>query len=187
MRVIAGTARSIMLVTPEGKGTRPTTDRIKETLFNVIQSDIAGARVLDLFAGSGALGIEALSRGAEKAVFVDKSGEAVSCISKNLKKTKFDGTDKSLVLQCEFDRAIMRLSDRKESFDLIFIDPPYGLGLEYQSLVKLFDAGLIEDDALVVVEEAKEHDPEALLSLPLELIKTKEYKTNRHYFLRVRL
>ena len=187
MRVITGSARGMTLKTLDGISTRPTTDRIKETLFNVIQSDIAGSRVLDLFAGSGALGIEALSRGAEKAVFVDKSSEAVSCISRNLRKTRFDGADRSLVLQCEFDRAVMRLSDRKESFDLIFIDPPYGLGLEYQSLMKLFDAGLIEDDALVVVEEAKEHDPEALLSLPLELIKTKEYKTNRHYFLRVRL
>ena len=185
MRVVAGSARSVMLITPEGKGTRPTTDRIKETLFNVIQADVADACVLDLFAGSGGLGIEALSRGAEKAVFVDRSGEAIKCIDANLKKTKL--IDKAKVLQCEFGTAIVRLAASGEKFSLVFLDPPYGMGLELSALKALFEAGLLEEDALVVVEEAKGHDPSEILKLPVELIKTKEYKTNRHYFFRVNL
>ena len=90
MRVIAGKARRLPLVSPEGRGTRPTTDRIKETLFNILQDDIPGCRFLDLFSGSGAIGIEAISRGAKEAVFVEFGKEALSCIRANLKKTKLE-------------------------------------------------------------------------------------------------
>ena len=99
MRVIAGTARSLVLKTPEGMNTRPTTDRIKETLFNVLQTDVPGAVFVDLFAGSGGIGIEALSRGAEKAYFVDTDKTAIGCIEYNLKHTKM--FDKSMVLKSD--------------------------------------------------------------------------------------
>ena len=183
MRVVAGSARSVNLIAPNGKGTRPTTDRIKETLFNVIQADTPDARVLDLFAGSGALGIEALSRGAESAVFVDNSREALECISTNLKKTRLE--DKSEVIAGDYMTALKRLSAKNMVFDLVFIDPPYGQGLEQSSVSELMALGLAGENALIVVEESIEHKPDGLISLGLRLEKCKDYKSNRHYFFRV--
>ena len=182
MRVVAGTARSILLEAPEGKDTRPTTDRIKETLFNVIQGYTAEARVLDLFAGSGALGIEALSRGAESACFVDNAREPIRCITGNVKRAGL--SDRSEILQCDFMSAIVRLKAKGRQFDLVFIDPPYGKGLETDSIAALISSGLLDDGCLVVVEESINHNPEDLFSLGLETVKVKKYKTNQHYFLR---
>ena len=184
MRVIAGTARSILLETPDGRDTRPTTDRIKETLFNIIQGYTADARVLDLFAGSGALGIEALSRGAEYACFVDMGREPVRCITGNVKRAGF--TEKSEIFQCDYSLAVSRLRAKGKSFDLVFIDPPYGKGLETASVRALLSAGILDDGCMVIVEESSSYDDAELLSLGLELVKVKEYKTNRHYFLKYR-
>ena len=111
MRVIAGTARRLPLVTPKGMETRPTTDRIKETLFNILQNDLPGCHFLDLFAGSGAIGIEALSRGAAKAVFVDNSKEALSCIRQNLEKTHL--ADRAIVIGQDCAGAIHALDAKK--------------------------------------------------------------------------
>ena len=122
MRVIAGSARSLPLKTLEGMDTRPTTDRIKETLFNMIQSEIPGCRFLDLYAGSGAIAIEALSRGAAYAVFAEKNPKACSCIRDNLSFTKLAEHGKLLnmdVLQA------LRSLEGEEAFDCIFMDPPY--------------------------------------------------------------
>ena len=117
MRVISGTARGRKLVSPDGYDTRPTTDNVKESLFNIIQFDIEGRRILDLFAGSGQLGIECLSRGAESAVFIDESREAVKIIKENLKKCGFSAdvfmTDAESYLR------------KGEKFDIVFVDPPY--------------------------------------------------------------
>ena len=135
MRVIAGTARRLQLVTPRGMETRPTTDRIKETLFNILQNDLCGCRFLDLFAGSGGIGIEALSRGGAEAVFVDNSKEALSCIRENLSKTHL--SDRAIVLGQDCVSAIHALDAKKKQFDIIFMDPPYQLGAEKEALAEL--------------------------------------------------
>ena len=120
MRVISGSARSLRLKTIEGNGTRPTTDRIKETLFNMINDRMYDCRFLDLFSGSGAIGIEALSRGAREAVFVENNKKAVSCIKENLKFTKL--IDRAQIIERNAESAVAGLSGR---FDVIFMDPPY--------------------------------------------------------------
>ena len=123
MRVIAGKARRIPLKTMDGLNTRPTTDRIKETLFNIIQDDIYGCRFLDLFSGSGGIGIEALSRGAKEAFFVERHKTAAACIRENLEKTHLE---KQAVLLCaDVFEALRRLSAKEAAMDIIFMDPPY--------------------------------------------------------------
>ena len=121
MRVIAGSARRLQLKTVEGIGTRPTTDRIKETLFNMLQNDIEDCSFLDLFSGSGAIGIEALSRGAEYAVFVENNKNAVKCIKDNLMFTKL--SDKARVIENSVLSAINILNGNRV-FDVVFMDPP---------------------------------------------------------------
>lgn len=123
MRVITGTARGIRLETLEGESVRPTTEKTKEAIFSSIQFDIEGRKVLDLFAGSGQLGIEALSRGAEKAIFTDASQQSIDVIKKNVKKTGFE---KQSVI-CKTDYASF-LKGTKEIFDIAFLDPPYAAG-----------------------------------------------------------
>lgn len=149
MRVISGTARGMRLTTLEGLDVRPTTDKVKESLFNIIQFDIEGRRVLDLFAGSGQLGIEALSRGAEHATFVDRSPKAVSVVRKNLDHTKLASL--ATVRQEEAKTFLLKCRD---TFDLAFLDPPYGN--------KLIDAVLPElvrhmsDYGLILCETSRE-------------------------------
>ena len=122
MRIIAGTARSLPLKTVEGLDTRPTTDRIKETLFNVMQNDVPGAYFLDLFAGSGQIGLEAVSRGARYAVFVENNKKAAACIEDNIRFTKFEKETK--LIQSDVITAL-RSMEGKYQFDIIFMDPPY--------------------------------------------------------------
>ena len=122
MRVIAGSARRLLLKTIEGMDTRPTTDRIKETLFNMLNTQIPGCTFLDLFSGSGAIGIEALSRGAKQAFFVESNPEAVSCIRENLSRTHLE--EGALVLSCDVIPGLKKLEGRNPRFDIIFMDPP---------------------------------------------------------------
>lgn len=129
MRVITGTARGRRLITLEGNDTRPTTDRVKEALFSIIQFEIEGRAVLDLFAGSGQLGIEALSRGAKSAVFVDGSKKAAEVVKKNLESTAFS---RSASVVC--GDAFAFLKSRGEKFDIAFLDPPYSTGLLQKAL-----------------------------------------------------
>lgn len=129
MRVITGTARGKRLTTLEGDQVRPTSDRVKEGLFNIIQFDIEGRRVLDLFAGSGQLAVEALSRGAAQAVLVDKSRKALQVAEENLKSTGL--TSRAQAVQME---ALAYLSTARERFDIVFLDPPYRLGLLQEAL-----------------------------------------------------
>lgn len=180
MRVIAGKARRIQLKTIEGLDTRPTTDRIKETLFNMIAHGLCDTSFLDLFAGSGAIGIEAISRGAKEAVFVEKNSKAVMCIKENLKNTKF--TDQAEVLQTDVISALSRLEGRKK-FDYIFMDPPYNHLLEKQVLTHLAQSDLLNEDALIIVEASLETDFSYVEELGYSVIKRKEYKTNAHLFL----
>ncbi len=182
MRVIAGTARSLPLKTVPGLSTRPTTDRIKETLFNILQPMLSGCRFLDLYAGSGAIGIEALSRGAAAAVFIEKNAAAVRCIEENLAFTKLK--DQAEVLRTDTVLGISSLESRKsEPFDIIFMDPPYETGEELRTLRKLADSPLLRESSLIVIEESIRFDPASFSELPFAVIRDKRYKTNRHLFL----
>ena len=180
MRVIAGKARSLKLMTPPGMDTRPTTDRTKETLFNILQPEIGGARFLDLFSGSGAIGIEALSRGAAFAVFVEKDRAAAECIRKNLAFTKVG--DNGQILRKDVGAALKSL-EKGEPFDLIFMDPPYGRGLERQVLEYLAHSSLLAEEGTVVVEASLETTFDHVQDLGFQVIKIKKYKTNMHVWI----
>ncbi len=179
MRVIAGSARSLPLKTPEGMDTRPTTDRIKETLFNVLQPEIPGCVFIDLFSGSGGIGIEALSRGATKAYFVELAPKAISCIQQNLAFTKF--TDRGIVLKQDVLAALSGI--REERVDIIFMDPPYNQEHEKRVLSLLKNLPYVTDDTLIVVEADLHTSFDYLAELGFEIVKEKKYKTNKHLFL----
>ena len=178
MRVIAGTARSLPLKTPEGMDTRPTTDRIKETLFNMLQTKIAGSVFVDLFSGSGGIGIEALSRGAKKAYFVEYDKKALACIKDNLNFTKFN--DRAMVINADVCSAIDRIT---EEADIIFMDPPYESGLDGAALRMLKNAACVTEDTLIIVEAALNRDLSEFEECGFEISKEKKYKTNQHVFL----
>lgn len=181
MRVIAGKAKRLPLKTIEGLDTRPTTDRIKETLFNMLQEDIPGCRFLDLFSGSGGIGIEALSRGAREAVFVENNRKAGACIRENLQFTHLDAQGQLLIM--DVFQAINKLSLNPVPFDIIFMDPPYNKLLEKDVLTALINTSLIDDNTLLVVEASLETNFDYLTSLGYEVLKRKEYKTNAHMYL----
>lgn len=179
MRVIAGSARRITLKTLEGLDTRPTQDRIKETLFNILQYGLADCMFLDLFAGSGAIGIEALSRGAKAAVFVEQSVQAAAVIRDNLKATRLE--EAAVVMQCDAITALKRL-EGKYRFDYIFMDPPYRQDLELQVLEYLAHSALIDEQSTVIIEASLDTSFDDLASLGFVLDRDKKYKTNRHVF-----
>lgn len=181
MRIIAGSKRRLPLKTLQGKDTRPTSDRIKETLFNMLQTEIPGSYFLDLFAGSGQIGLEALSRGARYAVFVERSKKAADCIRDNIQFTKSD--QESLLLQKDVMSALRSL-EGKNQFDLIFMDPPYGESLEKGTLLYLKDSSLVKETTLIIVEAALTTDFSYLEEAGFTLIKEKKYKTNMHVFIK---
>ena len=181
MRIIAGTARSLPLKTIEGKDTRPTTDKTKETLFNVMQFDGPGAYFLDLFAGSGQIGLEALSRGAAYAVFVENSRKAASCIEDNIHFTKFDKVSRLMMTDAV---TAVRTLEGKYKFDIVFMDPPYNKELEKEVLITLSDSDILKDDTLIVVEASNDTDFDYLTELGYEIVKEKIYKTNKHVFIK---
>ena len=181
MRIIAGTARSLPLKTIEGKDTRPTTDKTKETLFNVMQFDVPGAYFLDLFAGSGQIGLEALSRGAAYAVFVENSRKAASCIEDYIHFTKFDKVSRLMMTDAV---TAVRTLEGKYKFDIVFMDPPYNKELEKEVLITLSDSDILKDDTLIVVEASNDTDFDYLTELGYEIVKEKIYKTNKHVFIK---
>ena len=180
MRVIAGTARSLPLKTPDGADTRPTTDRIKETLFNMLQPDIPGAVFVDLFSGSGGIGIEALSRGARRAYFVETAGKALECIRQNLSFTKLE--DRAIVIRQDACSALRCI--REETVDIVFMDPPYGYGHEQNVMAVLRDMQYVTEDTLIIVEASLKTDFTWLKNSGFVLVKEKTYKTNKHIFCR---
>lgn len=183
MRVIAGKARRLQLKTVEGLDTRPTTDRIKETLFNILQNDLGGIRFLDLFSGSGGIGIEALSRGASEAYFVENNRAAVACIRDNLKFTHLE--NQAVVLPYDILAALSRMEGQKP-FQIIFMDPPYGKELEREVLEYLADRhpSFVAEDTMLIVEAKLGTDFSYAEELGFEVTRVKEYKTNMHVFLR---
>ena len=148
MRIIAGEARGRRIEAPEGRNTRPTLDRIRENMFNILQTDIPGSHVLDLFAGSGALSFEAISRGAADAVLVDSDRKANAVQKHNTERLRYE--DRVKLLNCDWTRAVQHLTDEARLFDLVFLDPPYAM----TDLRNVFTAliPLISSDTLIVLE-----------------------------------
>ena len=168
MRVISGSARGKKLLSLEGSATRPTTDRVKESMFNIVMPYIRDAKVLDLFAGSGALGIEALSRGAAHCTFLENARDAAAVIRKNLEGTKLSDSSKPV----EGD-ALAFLDRTQESFSLIFLDPPYDGGFYEPVLEKIAKRGLLDRDGVLVLE--KRADTQIIVPDTMEVEKERKY------------
>ena len=147
MRVITGKARGVTLKTPEGMTTRPTTDRVKEAMFSIIQFDIPGAKILDLFGGTGQLGIEALSRGAKSAVFVDAGEPACKLIRENLRRTKMEMDAR--VIKSDY---LSYLTSCREKFDIIFLDPPYAEVFLENALNRITEIDILQSGGIIVAE-----------------------------------
>lgn len=178
MRVISGTAKSLQLKTLPGNGTRPTTDRIKETLFNILANELYDGMFLDLCSGSGAIGIEALSRGAKRAYFVEQEKAACLIIQENLIHTGLK--EKAVILQKNAVSALNILKKEKISFDFIFMDPPYESGLEKQLLFLLAQTDVLKKSGMVIVEANIHTSFDYLEDLGFFIKKIKKYKTSQH-------
>lgn len=151
MRIIAGKNRGTKLYTLEGDDiTRPTLDRVKESLFNIIVNHILDSNVLDLFAGSGSLGLEAISRGAKKTIFCDKSKKAIDIIQKNITKTKVE--DKVEIINKDYTDCILHLSSKNIKFDIIFLDPPYATNYIEKSIELIIEKDLLKDNGIIIIE-----------------------------------
>ena len=172
MRVISGTARGTKLKSIESLSTRPTLDRVKESLFNILQPYIQEANVLDLFAGSGALGIEALSRGAKKCTFCDKSYEAIQMLKQNLERTR--QKEKAIVLQQDYKTC---LKEQKGKWDIILLDPPYSLDIAVDAVKRIIELHLLSQEGLIVIETDEKEREE----LELKEIAELEVKDVRKY------
>ena len=168
MRVITGKARGIQLKTPDGLLTRPTADRVKEALFSIIRFDVPGARVLDLFGGTGQLGIEALSQGAEHAVFTDARQEACKLIEENLRRTKL--TAEARVVRCDYLEYLNRC---RETFDIIFLDPPYAEVFLETALKRITEIDILRSGGIIVAERPLGKE---LPFSPLGYSRSKDYK-----------
>ena len=168
MRVISGKARGVVLKTPEGLDTRPTADRVKEALFSIIQFDLPGKKVLDLFGGTGQLGIEALSRGAKSAVFVDAGEKACALIKENLRRCKMGNDGK--VIRSDY---LKYLENCIETFDIVLLDPPYAEVFLENALKKLSEIDILQSGGIIVAERPVEK--ELLIILP-GFTRSKDYK-----------
>ncbi len=168
MRVISGSARGTKLLSPEGLSVRPTHDRVKEALFSMLSANVLDASVLDLFAGSGALGIEALSRGASHAVFVDVSANSLHLVEDNLKKTH-------LIAQAQLCKSdyLAYVSTTNVAFDLIFLDPPYQEGFLMPALKKIKERDLLNPDGLIYCET--EGEPPTEITDLFSVVRDKKY------------
>lgn len=183
MRIIAGKARRLPLKTPAGLTTRPTSDKIKETLFNMLMPDIPGCVFLDLFAGSGQIGIEALSRGAAKAYFVENGREAFACITDNVKFARM--TEEAVLLKKDVYAALYGIHEKEA--DIIFADPPYEENHYEKLLSVLKDRPYVTEDTLLVMEADLERDFGFAGQYGFLVEKEKRYKTNKHVFLKRRV
>ena len=171
MRVISGKARGVSLMTPKGELTRPTADRVKEALFSIIQFDLPGAKVLDLFGGTGQLGIEALSRGAKQAVFVDAREDACRLIKENLKRTKLESD--ANVIRSDY---LQYLNRCREKFDIIILDPPYAEVFLENALKVITEIDILQSGGIIIAERPLGKD------LPLDFegyTRSKDYKYGR--------
>jgi len=182
MRVIAGRARHLPLASIPGTDTRPTSDIVKETLFNMINPYLPDCRFLDIFAGCGGIGIEAVSRGAASCTFIESSHRAASCIRRNLEFTRL--AQESELIEGDALSALARLGRRGSSYDIIFMDPPYEKEWEKKVLTLLADSPLAAKDTLIIVEAEKHTDLSYAEDLGFSIMREKIYKNNKHIFLK---
>ena len=169
VRIISGKVRGMKLVSPTGEDTRPTLDRVKEAIFSMLLPYIVDSKVLDLFAGSGALGIESISRGARRCFFIDNSKQSIKCITTNIKSAQFEELSEIINLD-----SLVFLKQCTDKFDIIFIDPPYSQNLYKPALELIAKNKLINDDGIIVLEyDYSENRP----SIPdeFEVVKEKKY------------
>jgi len=157
MRIIAGIARGRTLIAPKGQDTRPTQDYVRESLFNILQREVPDAQVLDLFAGSGALALEALSRGASGATLVDCAMDAITSIRRNVESLHFEA--EATILKSDWQAVLAKLSNEGKRYTLVFLDPPYRMTDTGEQCAKIADFGLLEPGALMVVEHRRENIP----------------------------
>ena len=169
MRIISGKARGTKLYTLEGETTRPTLDRVKESLFNIIQEKIVGSSFLDVFSGSGAIGLEAASRGAKEVILCEKDKNAIKVIKKNIEKTHLEVT----LYETSFENMLEKIN---EKFDIIYIDPPYKTNLVYETVNKLINLNLLKTDSLIIVEtDEEERVEQALKNLNVNIVNKRKY------------
>lgn len=172
MRIISGKARGTKLYTLEGDNTRPTLDRVKESIFNIIQNEIEGAKILDLFSGSGAIGLEFLSRGAEKAVLCDKSKEAANIIKKNIEKTHME--KQAHLINTDFENCLEKL--KNEQFDIIYIDPPYDTDYVYKAIQKIIELEVAKEESLIIIETDDEKRIEKQIeNIDVQIVDKRKY------------
>lgn len=174
MRVISGTARGTKLNSIEEMSTRPTLDRVKESLFNIINSKIEDSVILDLFAGSGAIGIEFLSRGCRNAYFCDYSNKAVKMIHQNLEKTRLQ--ENAIVLNEDYTKCLEKMAEQKVKFDVIFIDPPYKDDIAVNSVKMVLSLGLLNEDGIIIIEtDEKDREINNLKKLDINIYDIRKY------------
>src|SRR5919197_3243971 len=162
MRIIAGEHKGARIFAPPGRDTRPTSDRVRENVFNIVAPWVEDARVLDLFAGSGAMGLEALSRGASAAVFVESDREACRTIERNLDKLRLTG---ATVLCADARQALAADAAAGRRYDLVLVDPPYRMFSSLQTALASYLPAVLEDDGLLVVETSSKEQPELPLAM----------------------
>ncbi|MCD7778414.1 MAG: 16S rRNA (guanine(966)-N(2))-methyltransferase RsmD [Clostridiales bacterium] len=180
MRVISGSKKGLKLKAPKGLSTRPTTDRIKESLFNILSPVLRECRFLDMFAGSGGIGIEALSRGASEVFFIDRDREALEVIKDNIQKADF--SRQAVVLGFDWKTALKHIENRGLKFDVIFMDPPYNSDFIENILDEIKNLGILNNEGIVVVEQAKD-EPE-IIKEGFKVYRVKDYgKTTKISFL----
>ena len=174
MRIITGRAKGIKLETLSGDNTRPTSERAKEAVFSMLQFDLEGREVLDLFAGSGQMGLEAVSRGAASATLVEKAKDAAAVIAKNIEKTRLS---ESCLLQCSDVFDFIRKYRGRKKYDIIFIDPPYALRAVAPTLKALLDADMLKETSIIVAESGEEDifDNSPDLKEKFEILKCTKY------------
>ncbi len=180
LRIISGKARGTKLNTLEGVETRPTLDRVKEALFNIIQNNIYDAKVLDLFAGSGALGIEMLSRGAKEAILCDKSYKSIQIIKDNVEKTHFE--EKAKVVNADYKKILETL--RNEKFDIIFLDPPYKSNFDIEALKIIIKQDMLSENGIIILEtDCEKKKQEELNRININIYDLRNYGRVSLFFL----
>lgn len=182
MRVVSGTARGTKLNSINDLSTRPTLDRVKEPLFSIIQNHLQNAEVLDLFAGSGALGIETLSRGSKHCTFCDKSYKAIEVLKENIEKTRME--NKSTIINKDYKKCLVELT---KTFDIIFIDPPYKLDIAVDSIKRILDLKILAKDGIIILEtDEEERELKELEKVDLEVYDVRKYGRVKLIFLHER-
>jgi len=173
MRVISGVARGKKLISLKGLETRPTLDRVKESLFNILQFYIKDSKVLDLFSGSGAIGIEAISRGAKSVTFCDNSIYAIKIIKTNIENTR--SKENSVVLHKDYISALNILSEEKKKFDIIYLDPPYKTDFAKNAIEKIIELNLLSKDGIIILETDDTEKIEEITNQEIEIFDKRKY------------